>query len=64
MLSQFLPGRLWKDKVGLGVEGRALRATCFDEAFRSEVVGVIRTPIQGPGATAIAERFVGAVRRE
>jgi putative transposase len=36
----------------------------FDEVFRSEGVEIVHTPIQAPKANAIAERFVGTVRRE
>jgi len=36
----------------------------FDEAFRTEGIQVIRTPVEAPKANAIAERFVGTVRRE
>ena len=36
----------------------------FDEVFRSERIGIIRTPIRSPRANAIAERSVGTVRRE
>jgi putative transposase len=36
----------------------------FDEVLRSEGLGIVRTPIRAPKANAIAERFVGTVRRE
>ena len=36
----------------------------FDEVFRSEGIEVIRTPIEAPKANAVAEWFVGTVRRE
>lgn len=36
----------------------------FDRVFRSEGVGIVRTPVRAPRANAIAERFVGTSRRE
>jgi putative transposase len=36
----------------------------FDEVFRSDGIEVIRTPVEAPKANAIAERFVGTMRRE
>jgi len=36
----------------------------FDEVFRTEGIEIVRTPIAAPKANAIAERFVGTVRRE
>jgi transposase len=36
----------------------------FDEVFRTEGVAVVKTPVQAPKANAVAERWVGTVRRE
>jgi putative transposase len=36
----------------------------FDQAFQSEGITVIRTPVRAPNANAQAERWVGSVRRE
>jgi putative transposase len=36
----------------------------FDDVWRSTGVEVIRTPVRAPNANAVAERWVGTVRRE
>jgi putative transposase len=36
----------------------------FDAVFTTLDIRIIRTPVQAPRANAIAERFVGTIRRE
>jgi transposase InsO family protein len=38
--------------------------SAFDTAFNAEGIRVIHTPVRAPKANAVAERFVGTVRRE
>jgi transposase InsO family protein len=38
--------------------------TSFDAVFASADIRIIRTPIRAPRANAIAERFIGTLRRE
>ena len=36
----------------------------FDAVFASEAIRILRTPVRAPQANAIAERWIGSVRRE
>ena len=36
----------------------------FDAVFASEAIRILRTPVWAPRANAIAERWIGTVRRE
>jgi putative transposase len=36
----------------------------FDAVFASEGIQILRTPVRAPQANAIAERWIGTVRRE
>jgi putative transposase len=36
----------------------------FDDVWRSTGIEIVRTPVQAPNANAVAERWVGTVRRE
>jgi transposase InsO family protein len=36
----------------------------FDAAFTAEAVRIVRTPVRAPRANAIAERWIGSLRRE
>lgn len=38
--------------------------SAFDEVFRSEAIGIIRTPVRAPRANAFIERWIGSIRRE
>jgi transposase InsO family protein len=36
----------------------------FDKVFRADGIRIIRTPVRAPRASAVAECFIGTVRRE
>jgi putative transposase len=36
----------------------------FDAVFANEGIRILRTPVRAPQANAIAERWIGTVRRE
>ena len=39
-------------------------ATTFDAVFTAEAIQIMRTPVRAPRANAIAERWIGSLRRE
>src|SRR5205823_13510018 len=53
------------ENVGFLVHDRDSKFTRpFDEVFRTEGARVIRSPVRAPTANAVAELWVGTVRRE
>jgi len=39
-------------------------AATFDDVFAAEGIGILRTPVRAPKANAVAERWLGSLRRE
>ena len=63
----------WEEAAGNGAQPPRLRPTshrdarftdAFDAVFTATGMTIVRTPVRAPRANAIAERFVGTVRRE
>ena len=42
----------------------AVFTAAFDAVFTAADIRIVRTPVRAPRANAIAERFVGSIRRE
>jgi putative transposase len=57
-----LAGRI--DQFTFLVRDRDANLTAFDAVFASERIRVLPTPMRAPRANAVAERWVGTVRRE
>ena len=41
-----------------------MRPAAFDAVFAGADIAILRTPVRAPRANAIAERFIGTLRRE
>jgi putative transposase len=57
-----LAGRI--DQFTFLVRDRDANFTAFDAVFASERIRVLPTPMRAPRANAVAERWVGTIRRE
>ena len=62
-LAWSLPGRATPDRF-LIHDRDSKFSRDFDDVFKSESVEIIRTPFRAPKANAVAERWVGTVRRD
>ena len=45
-------------------DGDSQFTSAFDEIFRTEGIKILKTPVRTPVANALAERWVGTLRRE